>query len=155
TMHQVLSDDPAPPRRLVKKLPRDLETIALKCLRKEPEKRYGSAEALADDLRRWLDGRPIAARPGRAREEAWKGARREKGKALAAGLFVCLLAGGTAWATHAYQARVRAAQEREEQERHALAEARGHLELGRGAFAAGRLEDARAEFAVAETVLKE
>src|SRR5262245_11281144 len=59
----VLSDEPVPPARLGAKVPADLETICLKCLRKEPEQRYGSAEELADDLRRLQAGEPIRARP--------------------------------------------------------------------------------------------
>ena len=68
---QVLEKDPVPPRRRVRGLPRDLETIVLRCLEKDPDRRYGSARELADDLDAFLDGRPIAARPpGLARKIA-------------------------------------------------------------------------------------
>ena len=63
TLDLVRTREPAPLRTLVPGLPRDVETIALACLRKDPRRRYASAGALADDLKRWLDGFPIRARP--------------------------------------------------------------------------------------------
>ena len=63
TILQLLHDEPVPPRRLQPQVPRDLDTICLKCLEKDPERRYESADALRDDLRSFQLGRPISARP--------------------------------------------------------------------------------------------
>ena len=76
TLLLVRTEEPIPPSRLRPKMPRDLETICLKCLQKEPAKRYASASVLADDLRRFLAGQPIQARPIRVWERGLKWARR-------------------------------------------------------------------------------
>jgi WD40 repeat protein len=73
---QVLEREPQRPGRLTAGLDRDLETVCLKCLEKEPGRRYGSAEALAEDLGRWLDGQPIQARPVSRLERTVKWVRR-------------------------------------------------------------------------------
>src|SRR5262249_15653810 len=65
-LDQVRTREPVPLRELARKVPRDLETICLHCLRKEPERRYVSAEALAEDLRRVIEGRPIPPLPLRS-----------------------------------------------------------------------------------------
>jgi tetratricopeptide (TPR) repeat protein len=76
TLRQIVEDDPAPPTRLQNRVPRDLETIALKCLEKDPRKRYQPASELAEDLHRFLTSQPIRARPASRRERAAKWARR-------------------------------------------------------------------------------
>ena len=99
TIQQVLTVDPVPPRQLARSLPRELETICLKCLEKNPARRYASAEELAEELRRWQAGEPISARPVGRLEQAVKWARRKPtAAALAAvsvlALLVVLVGGG-------------------------------------------------------------
>jgi tetratricopeptide (TPR) repeat protein len=97
TLYQVLHDEPVAPTRFQPSVPRDLETICLKCLRKEAAKRYLNAAVLADDLRRFLEGRPITARRSRLWERLGKWARRRPAAAalvLVSGLAGLILAIG-------------------------------------------------------------
>jgi predicted Ser/Thr protein kinase/tetratricopeptide (TPR) repeat protein len=72
TLLQVMSAEPVPPRQLNPQTPADLETVALKCLSKDPRRRYPSAAAVADDLRRYQSGEPIVARPVSLAERGWR-----------------------------------------------------------------------------------
>jgi tetratricopeptide (TPR) repeat protein/predicted Ser/Thr protein kinase len=90
TLRLVLDQEPAPPRTHNPRLDRDLETICLKCLQKDPVKRYASAEALAEDLDHWLAGEFIEGRRAGVPERALKWAKRRP--AIATLLGVCLLA---------------------------------------------------------------
>lgn len=93
TMRQVLEEEPVPPSRLNAKVPRDLETICLTCLRKDPARRYVSAHALACDLRRFLSGEPVAARQTGIVERVVRWALRRPAQAtLAATGFAALIA---------------------------------------------------------------
>jgi WD40 repeat protein len=124
-LFRVRCQEPVSPSQLQPGCPRDLATICLKCLRKEPERRYASAAALADDLRRFRDGRPVRARPAGAGERAWKWARRRPAVAALLAAVVCSLLGGTAVATslafRAARGERRAEERRREAERAQLA----------------------------------
>ena len=89
-VRQVLEEDPRPPRKLNDKIPRDLETICLKAMAKAPVRRYESAQALADDLRRWQRGAAIRARPVGPVERLWRWRRRNP---VAASLLIAVILG--------------------------------------------------------------
>jgi tetratricopeptide (TPR) repeat protein len=93
TLREVIDNEPASMRGLQLRVPRDLETICLKCLRKKPEQRYPTALDLADDLRHFLDGKPIRARPVGAWEWTAKWARRNPATAAALAASILLLVG--------------------------------------------------------------
>jgi tRNA A-37 threonylcarbamoyl transferase component Bud32 len=100
TLHQVIYEDVVPPSKLRVRLARDLETICLKCLQKERQKRYGTAQELADDLRRYLDNRPIRARRTSLLERGTKWVRRRPAAATLAGLTVLALLATAAVGLH-------------------------------------------------------
>src|SRR5262249_15257746 len=96
-LHQVLHDDPRSPHSLNDATPRDLETICLKAMAKEPGRRYGTARELGEDLRRWLKGETILARPVSAWERALRWAKRRPAVAalmLVSGVALLMLVGG-------------------------------------------------------------
>jgi WD40 repeat protein len=102
TLQQVQTTEPVPPSRLVPGLPRDAETVALKCLHKDPAKRYKSAAALAEDLRRYRAGEPIAARPVGSPERAWRWCKRNPVVAGLTAAVLLLFAAGFAGVTWNY-----------------------------------------------------
>ena len=85
-VHQILNEEPKSPRRLKRDVPRDLETICLRAMAKEPDRRYATAKEMADDLRRYLAGEPIHARPVRWPERSWRWVRRNPALSLASGI---------------------------------------------------------------------
>src|SRR5262249_45125377 len=100
TMLQVVSVEPVPPSQIQPTVPRDLETICLRCLVKEPSRRYGSAAELAEELRRFRAGEPIRTRPVGRLEKALKWARRNPVVAGSLAAVVLVLAAGAAVSTY-------------------------------------------------------
>src|SRR5262249_31080034 len=94
-LHQVLHDEPRAPRRLNDTIARDLETICLKAMAKEPARRYESARALAEDLHRWLRDEPITARPVGRLERVWRWSKRNPAVASLLSLVLLLVLLGT------------------------------------------------------------
>jgi tetratricopeptide (TPR) repeat protein len=90
-VHQVINDPPPSPRKLNSNVAKDLETITLKCLEKEPSRRYQTAQDLGDELRRILSGEPIQARPIARTERTWRWCRRNPAVATLAGAVTTLM----------------------------------------------------------------
>ena len=113
TIEQVIHREAASPRLLNAGIARDLETICLKCLEKEPHRRYGTAQLLADDLQRFLEDRPILARPVSTIERTWRWCRRNPAVAsLLAAVALCMIIGTAVSSYFAVEASDRAKDER-------------------------------------------
>src|SRR5207302_11282350 len=84
TVMQVLHEEPVPPARIQPRTPRDLDTICMKCLHKDPVRRYASAADLADDLQRYLNDEPVLARPVGRIERTLRWCRRNPARAVSA-----------------------------------------------------------------------
>jgi hypothetical protein len=117
-MRACVLDDPVPPRDLAGDVPKDLETICLKCLEKNPKRRYQTVGALADDVKAWLNGEPIGARPATVAEKAAKWVRRRPTTAAVAIVTllaaIALLVGGWWYSTRLSAALAMAEQQRQE-----------------------------------------
>jgi WD40 repeat protein len=129
TILQVIAVEPVPVRRLQPQVPRDLETICHKCLQKEPSKRYASADDLADDLGRFLEGEPIRARPIRPWERAWRWSRRNPALATALGAVLLTVVAALTLITDSRNRAVQLADEKGKlaDEKSTLAEEKGKL----------------------------
>jgi tetratricopeptide (TPR) repeat protein len=114
-LQQVLHDDPPSPRQLNDAVPRDLETVCLKALAKEPARRYAGAAELRDDLTRFLDGQPVRARPPGRVGRVWRWCRRHRAPAaLSAALLLTIVAGfaGVVWQWRRAEAKAAEARDR-------------------------------------------
>ena len=153
TERQVIALEPVPPARLNPKVPRDLETICLKCLHKDPARRYATAGALAEDVRRFVEGLPIRARRTSPPEHAWRWCRRNPAGAallVTSLVLVGLSVSGALWVQRQQLARRVEAELRRGRARLAIEAALGHQEDLR---LRGLWEDAKVELALAQSRL--
>src|SRR5438105_4632290 len=114
TLRQVLTVEPIAPRLLNPGIPRDLQTICVKCLEKTPHRRYASGRALAEDLTRFLQGEPIRARPASPPERLWRWCQRRPALAVLAAFVFCTALGSTVAAVRFHGLRGEANRSREE-----------------------------------------
>ena len=129
-VEKVLHDPPAPPRKIDPRIPRDLETVVLKCLAKEPAERYASAEELAEDVRRFLADRPIRARRSTWQERTWRWCRRNPAVAgLLAAVFLSLMVGTIVSLVFGLRAESSARQAQEDRDKAQDAEREGRRKL--------------------------
>ena len=136
TLRQVIAAEPVPPRQLNAKVPVDLETICLKCLHKEPNRRYASALELAEDLHRWLGGEPIHARPVGPLERLAKWVRRRPAVAALTAALVLVASvglGAVVWQWRIAEYRKGVAEENEAQAKIAQGEAEARFRQARDA----------------------
>ena len=132
TLHEVLNTEPVSPRLLNPSVPRDLETLCLKCLEKEPARRYQTAQTLAEDLDRFLRDEPIQARPVGQAEKAWRWCRRKPLVASLGGATLVLLLAVTIGSPIAIY---RINHERQRAEKGESAARRGELDARQKAYA--------------------
>jgi hypothetical protein len=154
TLQKVLTAEPPSPRALNPAVPRDLETICLKCLEKEARRRYGTAEALAEDLERFGRNEPVSARPASLAERTWRWCRRKPALAALQVVFALGLA-GIFWQWQRAERHARQeSQERQRAERLAQAEARERRRAEENARRESEQRE-RAEFDRAELLLSQ
>jgi WD40 repeat protein len=143
TMRQVIDEEPVSPRLLNPSVPKDLDTVCLKCLEKTPERRYSSAQELANDLDRFLNGEPVLARPIGAASRLWRWCRGHPALAAMSALAVASLAAIFLLGVTFLNAQARAHREA----KHILAETaleRGRLYVEKGEQDVGSLWTAKA-----------
>src|SRR5262249_53248159 len=131
-LHRLAFEEPVAPRKLDRAIPAELETVTLKAMAKNPLERYATARELADDLRRWLDDRPILARPPGLFQRLRKWSHRHRPLVVALSVFLTLLVAGLCLGAVVYglrkaelaDERSRIAQEKEQSERKTALELR-------------------------------